>query len=507
MKLILTIASFVLSTTCLKAQLQLEDSIRLKMQQATGDSMLYALSHQAYSHFEELNNDSAYKYVSQCISLAERNDKELALAIALARRGYQQTSLAKFSEAFADLVRGISIAGDPVNVDIGWIPNITGTPETERIRVLAICHHMYALLMGRTGNVQDQNRHFHIARDYATRISNAGRIFLANMNFARIFSDLNNIDSARYYIDEALNILQSTDSSFQYSDKKYLGHIYATLGDIYQKSGDEVNARNSYYQGLKTSADQGNISAQVRAAYRLTQYYLHRKQPDSALFYAKLAKDLIGKLGLVIGTEINPGNIYEHVYRSYQIQNNPDSTLLYANLTLKLKDSLYRLYIAGMTQVQVLGFKEQQRLQELENEKQLYRSRVRLYTLLGGLAIFLIIAMILYRNNRQKNKSNKVLAKTLADLKSTQAQLVHSEKMASLGELTAGIAHEIQNPLNFVNNFSEVSNELADEMIEALNQNKGEEAIAIATDIKQNLEKSGSPRKTCRWYCERYAPA
>ena len=119
MKLILTIASVVLSTTCLKAQLQLEDSIRLKMQQATGDSMLYALSHQAYSHFEELNNDSAYKYVSQCISLAERNDKELALAIALARRGYQQTSLAKFSEAFADLVRGISIAGDPVNVDIG----------------------------------------------------------------------------------------------------------------------------------------------------------------------------------------------------------------------------------------------------------------------------------------------------------------------------------------------------------------------------------------------------
>ncbi len=85
--------------------------------------------------------------------------------------------------------------------------------------------------------------------------------------------------------------------------------------------------------------------------------------------------------------------------------------------------------------------------------------------------------------------ANKALTQTLEELKATQAQLIQSEKMASLGELTAGIAHEIQNPLNFVNNFSEVSNELLDEMTEQLEKGNANEAKAIANEVKMSLEK------------------
>jgi two-component system NtrC family sensor kinase len=81
------------------------------------------------------------------------------------------------------------------------------------------------------------------------------------------------------------------------------------------------------------------------------------------------------------------------------------------------------------------------------------------------------------------------LNRSLVDLKATQNQLVQSEKMASLGELTAGIAHEIQNPLNFVNNFSDVNREMIDELKEELQKGNIEEAIAIANDIQQNEEK------------------
>ena len=86
-------------------------------------------------------------------------------------------------------------------------------------------------------------------------------------------------------------------------------------------------------------------------------------------------------------------------------------------------------------------------------------------------------------------ETNNTLQQSLQELKAAQAQLIQSEKMASLGELTAGIAHEIQNPLNFVNNFSEVSKELLDEMKDELKKGNYEDVNSIAEDLKQNLEK------------------
>ncbi|HRI22835.1 MAG TPA: ATP-binding protein, partial [Panacibacter sp.] len=169
------------------------------------------------------------------------------------------------------------------------------------------------------------------------------------------------------------------------------------------------------------------------------------------------------------------------------------------------KDSIFndesKAKIATLEKERLAEVKDKEiQLLNKENALQAVEAK-RIYSILGVIVLaVIIIALIQYRNSKHRQKVNTILVEqkakvesTLSELRSTQTQLIQSEKMANLGDLTAGIAHEIQNPLNFVNNFSEVNNELIDELKAERSKVKSErnEQLEddILNDIKQNLEK------------------
>jgi signal transduction histidine kinase len=222
---------------------------------------------------------------------------------------------------------------------------------------------------------------------------------------------------------------------------------------------------------------------------------------DSSLYYARLCLHMAQDKGFLPYVSQASKQLADY----FEDRHNIDSAYYYRQIGFKTYQTLYN--DENSREFQNLSNAEEQRAQDIRLAKKAaedqYKSNLRLYALLTALGVAIFVGIIIFRNNRQKQRSYDLLKKqkleidlqkekletSLNNLQVTQSQLIQSEKMASLGELTAGIAHEIQNPLNFVNNFSEVNTELIDELQQELDKGNLGEAKAIAGNIKENEQK------------------
>jgi two-component system NtrC family sensor kinase len=311
--------------------------------------------------------------------------------------------------------------------------------------------------------------------------SNNEGLAYAYFDMGVAFAGLNRLDSAHVYEQKAIE----TFAKYNYEEPL----VYQALGDINMQSGKLEEALKYYQKSLLISLRKNESRALAYAYNKIASFYKNVSKSDSAIYYAEKGlqeSKLINQKKTILEAAALLSELYE-----------PTDTRLsldYLKIADAYKDSIFGA--GNIEAVQTLVAREEDRQKEIQAAKVAYQNQLKVYGLIGGLVILVLIAFFLYRNNRKEKNAkqllqnkNEVIEQTLSHLKTTQAQLVQQEKMASLGELTAGIAHEIQNPLNFVNNFSEVNVELVDELKSELAIGNMQLANEIADSIKDNEKK------------------
>jgi len=239
------------------------------------------------------------------------------------------------------------------------------------------------------------------------------------------------------------------------------------LGNIFKQKNNYNEALNYYMESLALRKKIGDKKGQAEVIVLLSELYT-----DEDKELSDEAFDLLED-ALKIGNDIKSNDLLAKIHFAFYKVNKKkdlfDGALFHLETYYKLEKEIHK----SVLNQKILNLEISHRVEKSKQEAEIFKLRnVELASLYEEIKI-------------QKTG----VESTLAELKSTQAQLIQSEKMASLGELTAGIAHEIQNPLNFVNNFSEINREMIDELQQELKSGNVEEAASISNDIKENEEK------------------
>ncbi|GGM81532.1 hypothetical protein GCM10010967_11700 [Dyadobacter beijingensis] len=341
------------------------------------------------------------------------------------------------------------------------------------------------------GKFRESERTYHQTLAIAQEMADTIGIILAYNNIAEVNIEQNALPAALQNLNRA-NTLANRKNNPEM--QTIVAH---SLGNTYLRM-DSLNKAAAYFSTASTLAKQNNYStSSCKALIGLARVYARQGKWQDALRNGLEALELARNMGHT--QLLRDAN--EIVSSVYEKTGDGMNSLLHYKAFKLYSDSLRNL------ESQRIAIVYDAKLEFSKKEDELNRKNLQqqwlIFSAFAGLVLLGVILWIVNRNRTKLNHTYKELQQqhvvieserkkaedALIELRSAQAQLIQSEKMASLGELTAGIAHEIQNPLNFVNNFSETSIELLEEMREELDSGDTDEVKAIATDLSANLER------------------
>jgi len=497
----LFLLSALLLTACLvQAQpvndsIVLSDSIAAISSGSADDTTKVSMLLSLFTEFQYREPMLARKAAESAYQFATDHDLEYFKAKSLSSMGTANYSMDRYTEALAEYLQALPSFEKLGSVreqglvlrNIGNIFLVQELPEQ------ALPYYHRAL---------EIDKQLKSDKDIAKDLMNISSAYAVTPRADATFKA--RIDSAFLLCKQAMQMSEQLKDTFIYSQ------CLASIGIIEYEQGKPdtalkhfTNAEREYEKGKMDSAlkhisdaekffDEHHIGANRGVLFlSLGDIYLERRDlSKAAMYYTKALEDAQSM------ESIDDERLaYLGLSRCAEKTGNLSKALDYLKKYSELNDTIFNIRSSRKQTQLLLNYelekrevllKAEQDKKEAMHEAELNRQRSQKNIFIAGFIIVFILSFIMLRLYRLKNKSNKKLSEALEHLEQTQTQLIHQEKMASLGMLTAGIAHEIQNPLNFVTNFSDSSKEIIKELNESTDENEKKQ---LAEELNMNIDK------------------